>query len=178
MASDETGAGHASRLVVGVVGRPHGLAGELSIVPTTTFLERFTPGLRVVWTGAGQERTLTVRSARAHGSRILLSFVGVDDRDAARSLVTGELSVGRDEAFPAPEGFHYSHELAGLPCEDSQGRLLGHAVKLENTPAGPLLEIDTLERKEVLVPFVAGIVRVDRAKKKIVLEPPEGLLDL
>jgi 16S rRNA processing protein RimM len=169
---------HSSLLLVGVVGRPHGLAGEIKIDPTTTFPERFTPGLRVVWTRADQQRTLTIRAARPHGNRVLLSFVGIDDRDAARALVNGELSVGADEAFPAPEGFHYSHELAGLPCEDRQGRLLGHAVKLENTPAGPLLEIDTLERQEVLIPFVAGIVWVDRANKKIVLDPPEGLLDL
>jgi 16S rRNA processing protein RimM len=107
-----------------------------------------------------------------------LTFEGVGDVDAARGLVGGELSVPQEEAFPPPEGVHYSHELAGLPCFDRSGTVLGEAVRLEQTPAGPLLEIDTPQRRGVLVPFVEGIVTVDRKGRRIILDPPKGLLDL
>ena len=186
MTGDKKGSGHstpdprdASPLVVGIVGRPHGLAGELSVEVTTSFPQRFVEGLSLLWTRGVAQREVTVATARPHGKRMLLSFVGVPDRETARALVGGELSVGEKESFPAPEGFYYSHELAGLPCDDRQGRLLGHAVRLDQTPAGPLLEIDTPRRKGVLVPFVAGIVvSVDREAGRIVLDLPEGLLDL
>jgi len=169
----------SSMLLVGIVGRPHGLSGELSVEVTTRFPERFVPGLSLLWTRGPDQRQVRVVSARPHGKRILLTFEGVGDMETARGLVGGELSVAESEAFRAPDGFYYSHELAGLPCLDKQGRLLGHVVGLEETPGGPLLEIDTARRRGVLVPFVEGIVvSVDREAGRIVLDPPEGLLDL
>jgi 16S rRNA processing protein RimM len=168
----------SSLLLVGMVRRPHGLKGELSVEPLTSFPERFVPGLFLLWTRGSEERRVRVAAVRPHGRGLLLTFEGVDEIDAARELVGGDLSVPKGEAFPAPEGLHYSHELAGLPCFDSAGTLLGQAVRLEQTPGGPLLEIDTPSRRGVLVPFVEGIVRVDRVGRRIVLDPPEGLMDL
>jgi 16S rRNA processing protein RimM len=110
---------------------------------------------------------------------MLLSFDGIDDVDAARALADADLCVADDEAFPAPEGFFYSHEIRGWRCEDSAGRLLGQAAGLEPTPAGPLLSVETRPGAIALVPFVHGIVvSVDRAARRSVLDPPEGLLDL
>ncbi|HEX7252846.1 MAG TPA: ribosome maturation factor RimM, partial [Thermoanaerobaculia bacterium] len=134
---------HSSLLLVGMVRRPHGLKGELSVEPLTSFPERFVPGLSLVWTRGSEERRLRVNGVRPQGRKLLVTFEGVLDVDAARGLVGGDLSVPRGEAFPPPEGVHYSHELAGLPCFDPRGTPLGQAVRLEQTPGGPLLEIDT-----------------------------------
>jgi 16S rRNA processing protein RimM len=165
-------------LVVGVVRRPHGLLGELSIEPVTSFPERFRAGLGLAWQKGDERRTLTVASVRPHGNRLLVAFEGVTSIDEARALSGGDLSVPSEEAVPAPEGFYYSSEIVGWRCEDRQGRLLGTAKGVEETPAGPLLTIDSTE-KEVLVPFVSGIVvEVDRAARRIVLDPPDGLFDL
>jgi len=169
---------HSSLLLVGIVRRPHGLKGELSVEPLTSFPERFVPGLLLLWTRGSEERKVRVAAVRPHGRNLLLTFEGVEDIDAARGLAGGDLSVSKGEAFPVPEGLHYSHELAGLPCFDSAGTLLGQAVRLEQTPGGPLLEIDTPSRRGVLVPFVEGIVTVDRKGRRIILDPPEGLMDL
>jgi 16S rRNA processing protein RimM len=168
----------SSHLLVGMVRRPHGLKGELSVEPLTSFPERFVPGLSLVWTRGSEERPLRINGVRPQGRNLLLTFEGVLDVDAARGLAGGELSVSKGEAFPLPEGVHYSHELAGLPCFDPKGTPLGQAVRLEQTPGGPLLEIDTPKRRGVLVPFVEGIVTVDRGGRRIILDPPEGLLDL
>jgi 16S rRNA processing protein RimM len=168
----------SSLLLVGLVRRPHGLKGELSVEPLTSFPERFVSGLSLHWTRGSEERRILVSAVRPHGRNLLLTFEGVVDLDGARGLVGGELSVPRGEAFPPPEGVHYSHELAGLPCFDRTGAALGQAVRLEQTPGGPLLEIDTPRRRGVLVPFVEGIVIVDREGRRIILDPPEGLLDL
>lgn len=172
-------AGHSSLLVVGIVRRPHGLAGELSVEVTSSFPQRFVPGLSLTWRRGAAERAVTVLSARAHGKRMLLTLEGISDLASAQALSGGDLCVARETAFGAPEGFHYSHELAGMPCEDPQGALLGHVVSLEETAAGPLLEIDTTQGRRVLVPFVDTIVvSIDREQRRIVLDPPEGLLDL
>jgi 16S rRNA processing protein RimM len=168
----------SSLLLVGIVRRPHGLKGELSVEPLTSFPERFVPGLSLRWTRGSEEREIRVIAVRPHGRNLLLTLEGVLDVDAARGFAGGELSVPRGEAFPPPDGVHYSHELAGLPCFDRRGALLGQAVRLDQTPGGPLLEIDTPRRRGVLIPFVEGIVTVDREGRRIILDPPEGLLDL
>lgn len=166
-------------LLVGVVRRPHGLVGELSVEPLTSFPDRFRSGLQLAWQKADELRTLTVSSVRPHGKRLLVTFAGVGSVDEARGLCGGELSVASTEAVPAPEGFYYSHELAGWRCEDRQGRLLGTVAGLEETTAGPLLEIDTPLKKSALVPFVEGIlVSVDRDLRRVVIDPPHGLFDL
>ena len=159
--------------------RPHGLSGEISSEVVTDFPERFVPGSRLIWQRGGVEQTLTLASARTHGRRWLLGFEGVSDAEGARSLCGGDLSIAESDAFPAPEGFFYSHEIRGWRCEDVRGVPLGSAAELEASPAGPMLSVDTGGGKIALVPFVHGIVvRVDRDARKIVLDPPEGLLEL
>jgi 16S rRNA processing protein RimM len=168
-----------SLLLVGRVMRPHGLAGEVSAEILSDFPERFAPGTSLIWRREGQERRLTISSARPHGRRLLLAFEGVADAAAARALSGGDLAVPRSEAFPAPEGFFYSHEIRGWRCENPEGVALGIADGLESSPAGPLLSVETGDGRIALVPFVAAIVlKVDREGRRIVLDPPEGLLEL
>ncbi len=166
-------------LVVGAVRRPHGLRGEVVVEARTDFPERFAEGVRLLWRKGAVERPLVVRGARAAAAGILMRFEGADDVDAARALQGGELCVPESEAHPAPEGFFYAHEVRGFACEDTAGRPLGTAAGLEATPAGPMLTVDTGGGREALVPWTRPIVvRVERERRRIVLDPPEGLLEL
>jgi 16S rRNA processing protein RimM len=166
-------------LLVGTVRRPHGLSGEVSVEIATAFPERFQPGARLAWRRGQEQRPLILESARAHGDRWLLRFEGVGDPEAARALAGGELCVPGEEAFPAPEGFYYSHRVEGWRCEDPAGRPLGTVAGLESTPAGPLLTVRTPEGKAALVPFVAAIVvEIDEASRRMVLDPPDGLFEI
>ncbi len=166
-------------LVVGRVARPHGLSGEVSVEPWTDFPQRFVPGLRLLWRRGAVERQLTVAEARGNGRRLLLRFEGFSSVESARALQGGELCVSEAEAFPAPEGFYYAFEIQGFTCEGPSGKFLGRATGLESTPAGPMLTIETAPGKEALVPFAHPIVaRVDREERRIVLDPPDGLLEL
>ncbi len=166
-------------LVVGRVERPHGLTGEVSVSIRTDFPERFEPGGVLEWRRGGESRALTLSAVRRHGHRLLVVFEGVADVDGARRLAGGELGVPAGEAFPAPDGYFYEHQIRGLVCEGPSGRRLGIAVALESTPAGPLLSVEVRPGRLALVPFVDGIVvAVDRPGRRIVLDPPEGLMEL
>jgi 16S rRNA processing protein RimM len=161
------------------VARPHGLDGEVSVQVATAFPQRFQPGTRVLWRRNAEARALILAGARPHGRRWLLRFEGIGDPEAARALSGGELCVPGEEAFPAPEGFYYSHEVEGWRCEDRAGRALGAVAALEQTPAGPTLTVRTPDGRTALVPFVAAIVLVmDPEGRRIVLDPPDGLLEL
>jgi 16S rRNA processing protein RimM len=166
-------------LLVGVVRRPHGLSGEVSVEVLTDFPDRFTPGLVLRWTNGGRDRDLVVRAARPHGTRVLLTFEGIGDVEAARALAGGELSVPDEAAVVPPADYWYGHQLEGWRCEDRQGRLAGIVRLLEKTAAGPLLSIERADGREALIPFVAPIVlSVDEPGRRVVIDPPEGLLEL
>ena len=146
--------------------------------PRTQFPERLSPGRHLHWEKDGVRRTLTISSARPQSGRLLLAFEGIQDLPAAAALAGGELSV--DSAEPGrPEGFLFSDEVEGWECVDSRGRVIGRVSDLQTTAAGPLLSLAGKDEREILVPFVWPIVvSVDREARRIVLEPPEGLLEL
>jgi len=166
-------------VLVGLVARPHGVSGEVSVEPATDFPDRFLPGLRLLWRRAAQQRLLTIAASRPHGARRLLRFEEVADVGTARLLSGGGLWVAEGDAVLPPADFYYGYEVEGWSCEDTLGRPLGRAAGLEETPSGPILSVETGAREPVLVPFVRPIVvSVDRASRKIVLDPPDGLMEL
>ena len=166
-------------LVVGRVERPHGIAGEVSVSILTDFPERFEEGATLLWQRGEETRELRIASARPHAGRVLLAFDGVENAADARALAGGDLCIASREARPAPPDYYYEHEILGWICEDSAGHRLGVVSGLERAPGAPLLSVQTSGGKIALVPFVHGIVvSVDRESRRIVLDPPEGLMEL
>ncbi|EHK87291.1 ribosome maturation factor RimM [Saccharomonospora azurea] len=172
------------QFVVGRVVKPHGIRGELAVeVRTDSPEERFDPG--VVLTGRsrdGSTRPLTVAAVRPHGGRLLVRFREVPDRTAAEEARGLTLLIDADELPPIddPDEF-YDHQLEGLRAELTDGTAVGTVREVVHSPGGELLSVDVGEPgspREVLVPFVTAIVpHVDLAEGRIVLDPPEGLLD-
>ncbi|HEY6064998.1 MAG TPA: ribosome maturation factor RimM [Thermoanaerobaculia bacterium] len=168
-----------ARLLVGVVRKPVGVSGEVAVEPVTDFPDRFVRGLKLSWVSGDAERELTVASARVHGAKVRLRFEGFEDPESAGELSGGDLWVREEEAVPAPEDFYYSHQVEGWRCEDRDGRALGRVSKLERTAGGAMLSVDTGKREPVSVPFTRPIVvSVDAENRRIVLDPPEGLMEL
>ncbi|MGH3777122.1 MAG: ribosome maturation factor RimM [Pseudonocardiaceae bacterium] len=165
-----------TKRVVGRIGRPHGLRGEVTVqVRTDSPQERFAAGAQL---GAGAGRTLTVEAVRPHAGSLLVRFAGVTDRAAAVQLRGVLLTVEATElpALDDPDEF-YDHQLEGLAAFGSDGTKLGTVREVVHAPASDLLVVET-DRGEVLVPFVRAIVpEVDLVGGRVVLDPPAGLLD-
>ncbi|TVT18666.1 ribosome maturation factor RimM [Amycolatopsis acidiphila] len=167
-------------VVVGRVAKAHGIHGELAVdVRTDSPEERFAEG--VVLNARhrdGSTRPLTIAAARAHSGRLLVSFEEIhsrEDAEGARGLLlladTADLPPTDD-----PDEF-YDHELEGLRAELADGTVVGTVQEIVHSPGGELLALDR-EGRTVLVPFVREIVPVvDVAAGRVVLDPPEGLLD-
>lgn len=170
-------------LLVGVVLRPHGLRGELVVeVRTDSPEERFTAGAVLERAGADGTVTgaLTVESARPHSGRLLVRFAEAPDRTAAEALRGVRLLVDPAALPPTgdPDEFHV-HQLEGLVAELVDGTAVGTVREVAHGPGGELLVIERRGQPDALVPFVAAIVpTVDVDGGRVVLDPPEGLLDL
>lgn len=163
-------------VVVGRIGPPHGVRGAVLVQPFTDAPdERFAPGAVVQTRG----EPLTVATARWQGNRLIVEFAGITDRDAAQALHGTELRVleASRPALDDPDEF-YDTDLIGLAASTGDGRPLGPVRDVVHAPAGDYLVIEVADR-ERLVPFVASIVpTVDIAGARVVIEPPEGLLEL
>lgn len=167
-------------VVVGRVAKAHGITGELAVDVRTDSPEmRFALGAKMqAKLRDGTSRSLTVSAARPHAGRLLVRFEEVLTRDVAESL-RGTLLLGSTDDLPPtddPDEF-YDHELEGLAAELVDGTKIGTVKEILHGPGGELLVV-LIEKREVLVPFVRAIVpTVDVRGGRVVIDPPEGLLD-
>lgn len=164
-------------VVVGRIGRPHGVRGELTIEVRTDEPERrFADGTHMLIEGT--QRALTVAATRWHGERLLVRFEGVHDRDAAEALRGSLLSVSvpRDER-PEDEEEYYDRQLAGLRVLDHTGNEVGVIGGVVHLPTQDLLSVTTADG-ERLVPFVRALVpEVDLVQGHVRLADVEGLIE-
>ncbi|NYI08403.1 ribosome maturation factor RimM [Allostreptomyces psammosilenae] len=167
------------QLVVGRIGRAHGIRGEVTVEVRTDEPEhRLAPGA-VLLTDPPSAGPLTVATGRVHSGRLLLRFEGVADRTAAEALRNTLLiaEVDPEETPEDPEEF-YDHQLIGLDAVTVDGSAVGEVEQVIHLPYQDLLQVRRPDGREVLVPFVAELVpEVDLAGSRVVLDPPPGLID-
>jgi 16S rRNA processing protein RimM len=164
-------------ILVGRVARAHGNKGQVIVNLETDFPdERFRVGARLLVGPDWRERE--VRSVRFHQGRPVIGLSGVETMNDAEALAGAELKVRQRELAPLPEGTFHHHDLIGCTVEDAQGRSIGRVAAVEGTIDRSRLVVQG-EKGEVLIPLVDDIcVDVDPRRKRIVVKPPEGLLDL
>ena len=179
------------RVIVGRVGRPHGVRGDLVIgvrtdepdlrfvVGATLDVRRSADALSDQQSVSQGERSqLTVASARWHSGQLLVAFAGITDRTAAGELTGSWLSVDSSQLpeIADPDEFR-DHELIGLSVRTPAGEAVGVVADVLHY-GQDLLVVRRAPGQEHLVPFVKAIVpEVDVAAGMIVIDPPPGLLD-
>jgi 16S rRNA processing protein RimM len=159
--------GTGDRLVVGRVGRAHGLRGEVAVTFSSNRAERSAPGA-VLFAG---DRELVVTASRPHQGRVLLRFAGVDDRTAAEALLGAELTAEPLPDVELDERELWVHEVVGAEVHDRAGTVMGTVTAVEANPAHDLLVLDS----GALVPMVFVVEQRDGV---VVIDPPDGLFDL
>ena len=166
-------------MVVGRIGRPHGVHGEVTVEVRTDDPDlRFVPGA-VLRTDPPGRGPLTITGVHWHSGTLLLRLEGVDDRGAAEAVRNTELLV---DVADLPEiedpDSYYDHQLVGLAARLPDGSPIGEVVAVRHE-AQDLLVVRRAEGADVLVPFVSAIVpTVDLDAAIVVVDPPEGLLEL
>ena len=176
--------GDPAHLVVGHLSKPHGTRGEIMVWPLTDRpAEVFAPGARLL---LGDDRgdagpspeDVVVESSRAYRRGQLLKLEGVEDRNEAGELSGRYLLVPAEEVAELAEGELFYHQLLGLEVETVDGGRVGQVREVYETEPDHLLEVKG-EGKLHLVPFSRRIVRdVDLEAGRMVIDPPEGLLEL
>ncbi len=180
MTSNPPAGGHelsVELVAVGRVGKAHGIRGAVFVEPWTDAPEeRFAPG-QVLTSEA--HPPLTVAERRDHSGKLVVSFEGVDTRNAAEEIRGLVLTVPASQRPPIddPDEF-YDTDLIGLRIGTQGGVELGTVTDVLHSPGGSVLAVDH-EGREVLVPFRKEFVPVvDLAARTATVTLPDGLLDL
>ena len=160
------------RLLVGRIGRAHGLAGEATIeVRSDEPEKRFALGAQL---HSDEHGVLTITSGRVHNGILLLGFTGYTDRNQIErlrnTLIYAEVDI--DEAGEDTNDYHVL-QLIGCSAYLESGELFGEVTDVINLPGQDLLAIKT-PTHESLVPFVHQLVPiVDVKAKRLVVIPPD-----
>ena len=167
------------QLVIGRIARAHGIAGEVSVdVRTDSPDLRFAPGSRID-TEPAERGPLTVSRARWHSGRLLVAFESVADRTGAEALRGTLLVADSASSPPVDDDEFWDHDLIGLEVASVAGEPVGVVADVLHPPGSDLLAVTRPDGSEVLVPFVRSIVpTVDVAARRLVVDLPDGLLDL
>jgi 16S rRNA processing protein RimM len=168
--------------VVGQIARTHGIRGHVVVNLETDFPDaRFHPGAELFMKRRGAQvdvERIILTTVRFHQGRPIIGIEGVDDMNAATMLAGAELRVPVDRLTVLPDGTFYRHDLVGCAVETVSGHVVGTVKAVEGAVDGSRLVVDG-ERGEILVPLVSDIcTAIDPEAKRIVIAPPEGLLEL
>ena len=167
--------------VVGRVARAHGIRGQVIVNPETDFPEeRFRQGaeLFVRRPGTTAADAMVVTTSRMHQGRPVIGLRGIDDMNAAIALAGAEIRVPVEQLVALPEGSFYRHELVGCRVETAGGEHVGTVTAVEGDAARSRLVVSA-DGGEILVPLAVEIcTSIDPEARRIVIAPPEGLLEL
>src|SRR5256714_362550 len=168
-------------VAVARVAKARGVKGEVAADIWTDFPERF-DGLEeliAVFPG-GERRRLALEGHWLHGARVVLKFRGFDTPEESHALAGCELAVPESEAVELEEGEFYDWQLEGCRVETIEGAVVGVVVEVLHTGGEANVLVVRDERgKEILAPLAESIcVEIDVERKLILLDAPEGLLEL
>ncbi|GAA3470929.1 ribosome maturation factor RimM [Nonomuraea roseola] len=162
------------QLVVGRIGRPHGVRGEVTVeVRTDEPSLRFAAGTTL----DSARGPLAVEGHRWNKGVLLVRFEGVLSREAAEELRDTLLVIDSEDLPPSddPDEFH-DHQLIGLAVVTVEGEPVGEVTDVLHH-GQDLLVVGRAGEDDALIPFVKALVpEVDVAGGKLVVDPPEGLL--
>ena len=166
-------------VLVGRIARAHGNKGQVIVNPETDFADdRFRVG-QVLFVGPVENpRARRITAARFHQGRPVVAFEGIESMNDAEALAGAELWIPESALPPLPPETFYRHDLVGCEVSDVRNARIGRVVDVHGPIERSHLVVEG-QRGEVLIPLVAGIcVRIDPVARVIVIDPPEGLLDL
>ncbi len=172
-------------LVIGHINKPHGTKGEIFVWPLTDHPESvFAPGVSLFQADEqGREPdpalgTLHILDVRPFRNGYLVTFRDVRDRNQAEAFRGKYLMLPIESLAPLEEGQVFYHQLLGMQVETKLGVSLGKITEVYELRPATMLEVRGPEG-EVLIPYLSHIVvQVDAEARRMVIDPPEGLLDL
>jgi len=166
-------------VLVGRIGKPHGIRGEVAVEVLSDVRARFAVGRELILRiSEGEPRRLEIASSRRKGDLRIVRFAGFESRDEVERLRGAVLEIEPADVPRAPDGAYYHYELIGCSVHDGSAGHLGEVAAVIEDGGGWLLEIEQ-GSASLLMPFVAAYLqRVAIADRRIDVDLPAELIEL
>ena len=175
--------GPQTLLLMGRIGKPHGVRGEVKVIPETDDPGRF-EDLDTCYVGPGPENAAphAVASVRfqqsKHGITVILSLEDVADRDEAAGMRGLLVYAHRDALPPLDDDEFFIYDLIDLDVVTTSGTPVGTIVDVLDLPGHAIYVVARPGRPEAMIPAVPEFIEeVDFDEGRVVIRPIEGLLD-
>ncbi len=168
-----------SFIAIARIARYRGNRGEVLADLYTDFPDRF-QALEEVWLEFpdGSRRSMILENTWGHKGREVLKFAGIDSISSAETLAGCWVEVPAEKAVPLPAGTYFDHDLIGCSVKDACGNEFGTVQDVLHFAENCLLAVKDSDR-EYLIPVAESIcTRISIKEKLIIVNPPEGLMDL
>jgi 16S rRNA processing protein RimM len=172
-----------SLLLIGRMGRAHGVRGEIRIIPETDDPGRFSALNRLyIGEAVGSAQAFSVRSVRYQNGRggpvVLVAFEGVDDREGADRFRKKLVFAAEEDLPPLDDDEYFIHDLIGCSVVDVDGKVVGTLRDVLDLPAHHVYAVGREGLPDALIPAVPAFIEdVDVKAQRIVIRSIEGLLD-
>ena len=161
--------------------KTRGLKGEIVAELLTDFPERFADlSQLVVVARDGKRSVVQLESYWFHQDRVILKLTGYDTIEAANPFIGCDFAIPESSRVPLPEGQFYDWELEDCVVETMTGEQIGRVRDVLRVGGGvEMLVVENAQEHEHLIPMVQTIVLdIDKVRKRILIDPPQGLLEL
>lgn len=160
-------------ITVGKIVAPHGVRGDVRIIPLTDFPDRFYD-LKTVFVEDGAQ--LTIEAVRQHKKFVLLKFAGYDSMDAAQTLRGKTLKIKREDVVKLPEGQYYIFDIVGLNVFTEEGVSLGSITDVLQPGSNDVYVVEQHDKKELLIPAIKEVVKkIDIEGKQMIVKLQEEM---
>lgn len=165
-------------LRIGSIIKPHGIAGEVKVYPTTDDVKRFELLKEVTLSNGKEEHVLSIKSVKYFKNLVILKFQDIDNINDVEKYTRFDILIPRDEALPLGDDENYICDLIGLDVYEDSGNKLGVLNDVLQTGANDVYVVKMESGKEVLLPAIKEcILEVDLAHEKMVVHVMKGLMD-
>jgi len=172
-------------LAVGHIVKPHGIKGEFLVLPLTDHPQStYTPGVMLHLGNVDSANpdpdlpALKLEQVRPYRNGYIVSAGGITDRNDSERLRGHYLFREASALEPLGDGEFFFHQLLGMKVQTSIGTVVGEVTEVYELDPNDILCVQGHEG-EIMIPFSKEIVlQVNADEKYIVIDPPDGLLDL
>ena len=155
------------RIIIGKLGAPRGLNGEMKLIPLTDFVDRF-DGLTEVFI---DNQLRHIDYVREIGGGLVIRFDGVKDRNGAQLLTNKFLTVDKKDAAPLEEGEFYTFDIIGLDVFNLDAQKLGTVENVLKTGSNDVFVTRTPDGREILIPALKRVVKsIDLNQKMMIID--------
>ncbi len=168
-------------LLIGKIGRAHGLRGDVKIQPLTSDSERFRLLKSCLLLSADEKtsREIAIDGVKLLPDMVLLKLRGVDSREQAEPLNGSYLAVAREQAVELPPDTWFICDLIGCAVYDQNEGCLGEVADLLQSTAQDVYVVRQSGQPDLLFPALKTILKkVDIAGRRIDILLPEGLFEV